>query len=83
MSARLRFRLHRCMSCWHRGVYVVTLTPQDADGNPVGPDVQHRACDKHAQEALDALVPVAEELAVNLENGRTIRWTNDDRSTEA
>lgn len=80
MSAdkRIRFRLHRCLSCWRRGVYVMTLTPEDGNGDPVGEPVQHRICDRHAKEAMDALAPVAEEIGVTLDSGRRIALKRQD-----
>jgi len=70
--AHIRFRLHRCLSCWRRGIYVMTLTPEDDDGNPVGDPVQHRICDHHAREAWNALAPVADEIGVTLASGQRI-----------
>lgn len=68
----IRYRLHRCLSCRRRGVYVMTLTPEDDSGNAVGKPVDHRICDKHAAEALKALAPVAEAIGVTLDDGTRI-----------
>ena len=70
----IRFRLHRCLSCWRRGIYVMTITPEDDDGNQAGDSVQYRICDRHAQEAMSALAPVAEEVNVTLDSGQCVSY---------
>lgn len=67
----LRWHLHRCLSCNRRGVLVMTLTPEN-DGVPVGASVDHRLCAKHGREVMAALLPVAETVGVELDDGSRI-----------
>lgn len=47
--AGIRYRLHRCMSCRKRGIYTLTMTAEDANGDPVGEPIKHRICGDHAE----------------------------------